>query len=935
MLSSPITLFFLLLTTLAIAQPKPTKTQSLTTPIPFDPSVRTGRLANGLTYYIRKNAEPKNRAELRLVVRVGSILETDEQRGLAHFLEHMAFNGTKNFPKNELVNFLQSSGVRFGADLNAYTSFDETVYQLPVPTDSARVFERAMQILEDWAHNVTLDSTEIEKERGVVLEERRLGRGAQQRLQDQTLPVVLNNSQYANRLPIGQESILTTFKKATLAGFYRRWYRPDLMAVVAVGDFDVPTVEAMIRQKFGRIPKAVSPVICPTYSVASQPGTKIVIATDPEQPYTVVVVINKRPERQERTIADFRDGLAKLLFNQMLGTRIQELTQQADPPFLFGQANYAGFLANLDAFTSLAVAKEGNVNRALTAVLAETARVGKFGFTQTELDRGKQYLLTDVEQSYRERDKKPSASYVGQYVQHFLKQTPVPSTTFYYDFVQTYLPTVRLADVNKLAGQYTTPTDRVIVVTAPDNDKAKLPTKEALLALVNGAGQGVTAYVDQVSKAPLLKTLPIGSPVVKTEKRPDLGLTEWTLQNGVRVVLKPTNFKNDEIIFSGSRHGGTSRYDLPDFASASLAATLVGVSGVGDLSQIQLGKLLAGKTVNVSPDIGELSESVSGSTAPKDLETTMQLIYSYFTQSRRDSAVSVGLLSRIRSSLINRQLTPTPAQVFQDTSAAVLGNYNPRRLSPTPAFVDQVNIDRAMQIYRDQFMNAAGFTFVIVGNFTEASIRPLVEQYLGGLPANGQPETFRDLGIRIPAGQISRTVRQGRDPKASVRLVYSGDFTWSPDNQVQVDALAEVLEIKLTEKLREEESSVYGVGVNGSYAKFPVSRYTIEIGFGCAPENVEKLIARTQEVIASLRTSGADPVDIRKFQAETQRSHEVELRNNEFWISYLAGQYSNGDDPTEVLHELDRLKTVTVESTKAAAVQYFGTNLVRLVLLPQ
>jgi zinc protease len=928
-------LAFLSVSALTVAQPKPAKTSpGLAAPIPFDPAVRVGKLANGLTFYIRKNAEPRNRAELRLVVRTGSVLETDGQRGLAHFMEHMAFNGTKNFPKNELVNFLQSSGVRFGADLNAYTSFDETVYQLPVPTDSANVFERSMQILEDWAHNATLDSAEIEKERGVVLEERRLGRGAQQRLQDKTLPVILNNSRYANRLPIGQESVLKTFRRATLLNFYRQWYRPDLMAVVAVGDFDVQKVEAMIRQKFSRIPAATRPVPRPVYAMAPQPGTRVVIATDAEQPYTVVQVIGKRPEIRDRTLADLRDGLTRALFNQLLSARMGELTQQADPPFLFGNSSYGSYLANLDAFTSVAVAKEGNVSRALTAVLAETARVGQFGFTTTEFDRVKQEFLTAIEQSYLERDKRQSGVFVDAYIQHFLKQSPATGFDFYHDFVVKQLPGISLAEVNKLAGQFTTPDNRVIVVTAPEKDKDKLPAEPALLALVNGAGQGLTAYVDQTGTGPLLATLPTGSPVVKTDKRPDLGVTEWTLQNGVRVILKPTDFKNDQIIFTGSSAGGTSLYDLPDYESAGFAGTLVNQSGVGGFNQIQLGKLLAGKTVGVSAEVDELSESISGSAAPKDLETAMQLTYSYFTQPRRDSAVAVGLLSRVRSFFVNRQLTPTPTQVFQDTAAAVLGNYNPRRLPPSPAAIDRVNIDRAMTIYRDRFADAGDFTFVFVGNFTETGIRPLVERYLGGLPSSGRKESFRDLGIRIPSGQISRTVRLGSDPKASVQLVYSGDFTWSAANQVQLDALAEVLEIKLTEKLREEESSVYGVGVGGSYSKFPVPRYTLQISFGCAPENVEKLIARTNAQIAELQTSGPDLTDLRKFQAQTRRSRETELRQNGYWLGYLSAQYRNGDDPAEVLTDEARLNALTVETLKTAASRYFGPNRVQLVLLP-
>ncbi len=913
----------------------PSALTNLSRPIPGDPGVKVGKLANGLTFYIRKNAEPKNRAELRLVVRAGSVLETDQQQGLAHFMEHMEFNGTKNFPKNELVNFLQSSGVRFGADLNAYTSFDETVYQLPVPTDSANVFERSMQILEDWAHNATIDSTEIDKERGVVLEERRLGQGAQQRLRDKWFPLVLNNSIYANRLPIGKEDILKTFKPATLRQFYHDWYRPDLMAVVAVGDFDVAKVEAMIREKFGRIPAVTTPKPRPEFTIAPHKDTKVVIVTDNEQPNTVIQIIYKRPEIKERTLGDLRASLERSLFNAMLGNRIQELTQKADPPFLYGASNYGGFLGNLDAFTSFAVAKDGDVERAIKAVLDENARVKKFGFTPTELARAKSDLLTGVDQAYKERDKTRSSSYVNEYVQNFTDQEPFTSIGFYNDFVKKTLPGLTLNAINGLVNQFITTENRAVVIMAPESAKDKLPTVAQVIGYINNASKDVTAYVDQTLNEPLLSTMPTPGPVVSEKKIAEIGVTEWTLKNGVRVVLKSTDFKNDQILFTGISFGGTSLYNLNDFMSARYASTLVSLGGTGPFNQIQLGKFLSGKSVNVSPYISELNEGISGQATPRDLETALQLAYSYFTQSRKDPDVVKGFLSNQRSLLQSQLATPTPAKVFQDTLQVTLGNYNPRRLPLKPTDLDKIDLDRAVAIYKERFANAGDFTFFFVGNYDEKTLRPLVEKYLGGLPATGKNEQFKDLGIRIPTGQISKTVYKGVDPKSSVQLVFSGPFTWNSENTTQVDALAEALEIKLTETLREEESGVYGVSASGTYSKYPVPRYTMRIGFGCAPENVEKLIALTMKVIDDIKQKGADAKDIAKFKAESQRETENQLRDNNFWLSYLSSQYFNGDDPTEVLHEPEELKKVTVGSTKAAANIYFGPNVVRVVLMPE
>ncbi|MFD2932340.1 M16 family metallopeptidase [Spirosoma flavum] len=953
MVRFPLCLSLLLSATLVLAQSAPkaksapqklatsrsVKTQNkspdLSSLIPLDPDVKVGKLPNGLTYYIRKNAEPKNRAELRLVIRAGSVLETDNQQGLAHFMEHMEFNGTKNFPKNELVNFLQSAGVRFGADLNAYTGFDETVYQLPVPTDSANVFTQAFQILEDWAHNATIDPTEVDKERGVILEERRLGRGAGQRMRDKYFPALLNDSQYAKRLPIGTEQVLTTFKPETLRQFYKDWYRPDLMAVIAVGDFDMKQVEGIIREKFGRIPAVKSEKPRTEYDIPAHKDTKVVIVTDPEQPNTVVQVIYKRPEIKEKTLNDLRESIKRGLFNTMIGNRIQELTQRADPPFLGGYSNYSDFLGNLDAFTSIAVAKEGNVEKAIRAVLDENARVKQFGFTATELARAKQEFMTSVEQAYSERDKTRSVNFVNEYVQNFTDKAPYTSIDFYYNFLKKEQDGIKLGEVNALVDQFIHNDNRAVIVMAPEKDKAKLPTVAQILNYVDDAGKGLTAYEDKTLNSPLLAKQPTGSPVVNEKQIKDIDVTEWTLKNGVHVVLKPTNFKNDQILFSASSLGGTSLYDLKDFQSARFSSTLTAMGGTGEYNQIQLGKFLSGKQVSVFPFVGELSEGINGSAAPKDLETALQLLYSYFTQPRKDADVVKGFLSNQRSSLQNQINTPTPAKVFQDTVTVTLGNNSPRRQPLRPDDLDKIDLDRALKIYQERFANAGDFTFYFVGNFKEDKLKPLVEKYLGGLPSTDKAEKFNDLGIRAPKGQISKTVYKGVDSKASVQLVYSGDLTWSPENATQLDALAEVLEIKLIEKLREEESGVYGVGANAAYAKYPVPRYTFRINFGCAPENVEKLIAKTQELINDLKAKGALPTDIAKFKAETQRETEVQLKDNQFWLGYLQNQYYNGDAPDEVLHEKEQLSKVTVESTKSAANQYFGPNLIRLVLMPE
>ena len=905
-------------------------------PIPFDPAVRKGTLPNGLTYYIRKNTEPQNRAELRLAVKAGSLLETPEQLGLAHFMEHMNFNGTKNFPKNELVNFLQKTGVRFGADLNAYTSFDETVYMLPIPTDSAGLLERGLQVLEDWAHNALLDASEIEKERGVVLEESRMGRGAQQRMRDRYLPMILNNSRYAERLPIGQDSIIQHFKPETLRAFYTDWYRPDLMSVIAVGDFEVDQVEAMIKEKFGRIRMPRNPKKRPEYTIPLNGSTQVAIVTDAEYPQNLIQLVHKKPEIKEKTLLDLRSAIVRNLFNSMMADRMQELTQRADPPFLFGVSNYGGFVSNLDAYTSIALAQspEG-IERALVTLLEENNRLKKFGFTEAELDRAKKSFLNQIEKAYKERDKSKSASYVQQYLNHFLKGNAVMDVSAYYAFVNQHLEGIKLEEVNRLAPVFVTDKDRAVVIMAPEKAKEQLPTEARIRELLATAGQNVTAYVDDVLDAPLLAKQPMPSKVKTEVKRPELGVTDWTLGNGVRVLLKPTDFKNDQILFEASGKGGTSLF--PDELETGIFASyLVGSGGVGPYSQVQLQKFLAGKSANVGAYINELAEGVSGSTSPKDFELALQLIHAYFVSPRKDAEVAAGILANQKAYLENMMQTLTPEKVYSDTLSAVLSNYHPRRAPLTPQRVDKVNLDRALAIYRDRFADASDFVFTFVGAFDPEQIKPLIETYLGGLPSTDRNDTYRHPAIFPPSGRIEKVVYKGTEPKARVTMVYSGQYSYTPENNMQLEALEKALQIKLIEALREEESGVYGVGVSSRTDKHPSGHYQLSIGFGCGPENVDKLVARTLSEIEKLRANGADAEDIQKFKSESRRKNEVALKTNEFWLSYLDSSVFSDNDLLEVLREDALLDTVTVSSTKQAASGYFNeANFIKIVLLPE
>ncbi len=903
--------------------------------LPLDPLVKTGKLPNGFKYFIRKNTEPKNRVQLYLALKAGSVLESEEQRGLAHFIEHMSFNGTKNFPKNALVDYLQKSGVRFGADLNAYTSFDETVYQLPLPTDDPALLKNGMKIMRDWAQNALLETSEINKERGVILEEKRLGKGAQQRMQMKTLPVLVNHSRYAQRIPIGTDEVLNNFKPETLKKFYHDWYRPDLQALIVVGDIDVAQTEATIKALFSDMRNPVSESKRTQYEIPLTGKNQFIAVTDKEMPYTVAQILVKQPEMAIKTKADMRVAYIRALYNEMMGSRISELMKQSNPPFMQAQSTIGSLIANLDAATNVVVAKPGELESGFKALYTELERARRFGFGQAELDRARQSMLTSMETSYKERDKTPSQSYVQEYLQYFLKGTASPGIAYEYALSQKLLPEIKLSEVNKLVSSSLANTNRDVVLMAPEKDAAGLPNEATVnkwIADVNSLS--INAYVDQTSDKPLMATKPSAGKITSEKKLDKLGVTELTFSNGVKAILKPTNFKNDQILFSASSPGGSSLYPDKDYESASIADQLASASGVSEFNSIALPKMLSGKVLSIQPYISSISEGFSGSASPKDLETALQLQYLYFTQPRIDTAIFNSMVHTYRASLANR--SQDPGSVFSDTISAVLGGYNVRRTGPSLEKIKQMDAARAFSIYKDRFADAGDFTFTFVGNFDVEKIKPLLEQYLGSLPSTGRKENFKDLGIRPLKGTVNRYVYKGSEDKATVRLMITGDYTYDDNNNSQLDALAEVLQIRLIERLREEESGVYSPNVSAQYAKYPAQRYGIVISFGCAPSNVDRLVSSTMDEIKKLGVQGPSQVNLDKYKAEEHRSLEVAMKQNSFWLGSLSGAYENHEDPEKILHIKEMLDKVTVKSVQEAAKKYTsGENLIKFVLVPE
>lgn len=904
--------------------------------LPVSPDVKIGKLPNGFTYYIRKNQEPKNRAELRLVVNAGSILETESQRGLAHFVEHMAFNGTKNFKKQELVDFLEKSGVQFGADLNAYTSFDETVYELQLPTDSVTVFKTGFQILEDWAHNISFEPKEIDKERGVVIEEWRLGQGAQERLRTKYFPILLKGSMYANRLPIGTKKNLETFKYETLKQFYHDWYRPDLMAVVAVGDFDVDEVEQLIKQHFSKIPPTVNPKPRKRFPIPSTNQTATAVLTDPEQPYNVVQIYYKQPEIPEaQTDVEYRSMIVRELFNRMISGRLEELGQKPEAPFVFANTSYDELLGDKDAFILFGVAKDGSkVLKTTEVLLQENERIRQHGFTLTELERAKSAMLSYIETVYNERDKTKSANFVRELVQNYLTKEPIPGIEYEYELYKRYLPGIEMKEVNALVAKWIKPVDRAVLVLAPETEKNKLASQQQLLALLNKPTGKLKAYEDKTTTGGILARLPEAGKVTTQRRIDTLGVTELTLSNGVKVVLKPTNFKNNEILFSAISPGGSSLYSDEEYLSASNASTIAITGGIGNHDMNSLQKFLTGKQVSVYPSIGNYSEGISGRATPKDLQTAFELIHGYFTAPRKDSIMFQVIQQQLVTSLANKG--KDPSSVFNDSVSYILSNYHPRRRPLTIDRIGEIQLDRSYNVYKERYANAGDFIFTFVGNFRVDSLVPYLEKYVASLPSTGKVESWKDLGIRYPTGVINKTIAKGQEKKTTVRLSFTGMTEYSDLESTQLDQLAKALSIRLREILREDQGGVYGVNVGANISREPINSYSITISFTAAPENADKLTGLVMDEIKNLKENGAPQTNIDKVIAEDVRAMETAVKENNYWLYNLEQKYYHKEDPTTVLQDPQIVRQLTVARTKELANKYFNmNNVAKLMLVPE
>ena len=906
--------------------------------IPFDPSVKTGKLENGLTYYIKKNAKPENKVDLRLVVNAGSILETDDQQGLAHFMEHMCFNGTKRFPKNQLVDYLQSIGVKFGQHLNAYTSFDETVYFLPIPSDNPEKLEKGFQIIEDWAFNTVLTPEEIDKERGVVLEEYRLGLGAGKRMLGRYISKMMHESHYAERLPIGQKEILEKFKHQSLISFYKDWYRPNLMSVIVVGDIDVAAMEQKIISHFSGYKNPANEKPRKFYDVPNHKETFVAVESDKEASSAQVQLMYKDygAPKPVVNVGDFKNYIVEGLFSTLLNTRLDELTNSATPPFTYGYSYYGGtFARNKKAYQSVAMSQEDKQLSALKVLVTENERAKKFGFTQGELDRSKLEFLATIEKAFNDRDKTNSVNFVGEYQSNFLEKEPVPGIEWMYQTMKQLMPLIDLKDVNSLIKDYVKEDNRVVILTGPEKEGLKKVTEQEVLEALKININDITPYKDVAVVASLIRNEVKPGTIVKRESNPKIGTKTLVLSNGVKVVYKNTDFKNDEVLFEAISFGGSNLYSNADMKKIQFANGALAEAGFSGLKLNDINKFMTGKIARVNPYIGGTTEGLRGNATPKDLEYLFQMTYAYFTDLNMDVTAFEGYKQKQDAFFEN--MASQPSFYFQQEFYTYLNKENPRfnGLIPNIKTWGETDYTLAYNKYKERFANASDFEFYFVGNIDDKTMEAYSIKYLASLPATDKKEQAVDLGYRMLKGDLKKVVNKGADPKSTVTIMYYGDAKYSAKDAMSMQALGEVLTIKLIEQLRENESGVYGVSARGSLNKIPNGSYSFSIGFPCGPDNAEKLTASALKELQNIIDKGPDEKDVAKFKEGELADFRKDSKENRYWLSNFTKSYINGNSPEEVLKFEETVNAVTAKDIQDIAKKYLTKDKVIGMLMPE
>lgn len=898
-------------------------------PLPIDSKVRYGKLENGLTYYIRHNKQPKERAEFYIAQNVGAILENDDQNGLAHFLEHMAFNGTKNFPGKGIINYMESIGVKFGTNINAYTSLDETVYNLSdVPTIRESIIDSALLVLHDWSSFITLDGKEIDNERGVIREEWRTGAGSERRMWRESNFQKFPGSQYAKRDVIGDTAVINNFKHKILHDFYTKWYRPDLQAILVVGDVDVDAVEAKIKKIFAHIPAKSNAGERPIFEIANNTEPIVAFVKDPEARFTRIQLDYKKdvmPADKKLGMSGYLMSTLNQLISNMIGERFQEITQQANAPFVFGMGTYTDLVKSKDAFIMIAVPNEGKEVDGLKALLLEAEKIKRFGFTNSELERAKIDLLKAMEKAYNERDNQKNNALVREYVRHYLENEPIPGIEWEYQTLKKIIPMLTVVQINQLAQQYVTDENLIVSFMSPDKNTVKLPSKEEVLALIAASKTTpLEARAEEEASKPLIENVPTAGSIKSMSRNKAYGTTEWTLSNGVKVVFKPTNFKQDEILLTAFSAGGTSKVkNTNDIYSAALASTIVSNNGLGNFNSIELGRALTGKIANVTPQISTYEEGFSGSSSVKDFETLMQLVYLNFTAPRKDDNSFASMLNMFRATLTNRATDPRVS--FSDSISVMVSNRNPRTVIMNVEALQKVDQDKALAIFKERFAVPADFTFVLVGNIDpeNQTVQNAIKTYLASIPSGKGGEKFTDLKIRKPVGKVSNHFeRPMKVNKASNYTLYSGKLAFNVHNRNIMLAIGNILSMRYLESIREQEGGTYGVGVRGNLTNTPISEATIMMQFDTDPEKQKRLMAIIHAEVDEIVKNGPKPDDLQKVKENMLKKFSEDLETNNWWLTSVTRLYQ---DRIDLLKDYRK----SVESLSVADIQKTLQRLVK------
>jgi zinc protease len=916
--------------------PAPTPTLSLSDPVPFDAAVTMADLPNGLRYYIRKNGRPEKRVLMQLAVKAGSVDETEQQRGLAHFLEHMAFNGTRRFKAGELIAALEQTGARMGPHVNAYTSFDETVYMFQLPTDRPDIVDKGIQALADFAGGMTLDPGEIDKERGVVIEEWRGDLGAGARVRDQHIPVLYYQSRYAERLPIGKPEILKSFTPDVLRAFYTKWYRPDRMAVVVVGDVDTSQIEQLIKKEFGSIPKPESAPPERNYPVPLTDDLLTKTATDPEVTQSSVSILRKRPADPSDRVTDYRASLVRQLVFQMLNERFDEIARKPDAPFLSAAAYSSSLSPTVTTFALGAGVQDGKIEAGLSALAVEGERVERHGFGQAEFDRARSWLVAGYDRAYAERDKAESGSYVEEYINHFLLNEPSPGIVYEHQLVKSLIPGITVQETSDAARTLLLDQSRVILAVSPQKPNLKIPSDAELRAAVKAAeAVAVTAWNDAGTGRALMEHIPDPGTVAGRREIPELAVSVVRFANGVEAWLKPTDFKNDQILFSLVSSGGSSLAEPAKFVEAQFASTFAQLSGAGGHRAVDLEKLLAGKIASANASISLSSHGIAGSSTPANLETALQLLNLRFTAPGDDPEAFALIRRQLEAALINRDRNPSI--VFNEKVASVnsMDHYTSRPL--TNERVQAMDRQAMTAFYRERFANAADFTFFMVGAFKIDDAVPLVARYVGSLPSTGKMTArFKDVGLRFPPTTVRERVEKGKEPKSHTILSFFADPPIEENEQSRLEAATEVLEIRLRDVLREELGETYSVSVGTSQPLPQRGGGRVVISFGAAPENVDRMVERIFQEIRLLQTGGPSEDLTTRAKESARREHETLLKENGFWLGRLQSAKLLERDPLLILKRMERIESITPAALQEVFKKYFPMDRNTVItLLPE